>query len=273
MKGLISELTESSLVTSKTGYKKYSGKDIAELLYLHIIAYRILSCEKSEYNFIHDYSLRLKRFGSFKKWSQSSPDFYLLLLALYSEDELGLSNKSKSYLKTLNLDENKLLNWIQAVASRNRMSDIYARRLFITLDRQLKIDNLSFRSIRRLAMNWPDLDEREKKLTLTRLLQIMRARCNASDLLTRLERFARKNDLELEGVNDPEEKSLTLSQVAAKHRLKEDDGGGGDFGGGEGTTSADIAPMVVPMWGVYRRVPGPTSSRPKKKRKRRAKSK
>ena len=108
----IADLSESSLVSSKTGYKKYSGKDIAELLYLHIIAYRILSCEKSEYRFVHDYSLRLKRFGSFKKWSQSAPDLYLLLLALYSDEELGLSAKSKSYIEKLKLDENQLLNWI-----------------------------------------------------------------------------------------------------------------------------------------------------------------
>lgn len=257
---LIRELTESRLVTSKTGYKKYSGRELAEILYLHIVAFRILSCEESERTFMFNYSLKTKRNGSFKSWMQNATDLYLFLLPLFNDD-LPLTDSAQDYIDDLTLDDKLLMDWIKAVASHSIFADIYARRLFIRLDRQLLMDRMSHRSIRRLAMNWPDLNKREKQLAVTRLLQIMRTRCNSSDLLNRLEVFAKRNKLEIKNdEHDAEDNTPTLTQASARYRLKEEDGGAA-----VGTTSADIAPMVVPMAGVQRRAAAP------KKRKKRTK--
>lgn len=58
--------------------------------------------------------------------------------------------------------------------------------------------------MRRLIMDWPDLDGRESKLAMTRLLQFFRSRANKGEFLLMLNRASRHGDLELHGVCDLE---------------------------------------------------------------------
>ncbi len=248
---ILTELTESQLIPSRSGYRKYTGKQLTEMLYFHIIAFRILSCEDYMDDFVHAYAQKTKYWGKFNDWHQTATDLYFLTHANVSNDpEMKLSKPSSDYISMLQLDDKRLMAWIKSLASRNGISETYGTRFFVRLDVQLKITNGSWRSIRRLAMNWPDLTHHEKQLTMTRLLQILRARCPRSDLLAPLNKLAQHANLELKDVHNPEE-STTLSHIAAQHRLREDDGGAP--AADVSTTSSDIAPLVKPFKKVMRR--------------------
>lgn len=249
---LITELCESRLITSKTAYRKYTGRDLSELLYLHLIAFRILSCEPDHSRFIRDYSYKTKRQGVWTRWTQTSTDLYLLMLVLCSGDEsIPISDAARNYLDTLSLDDDRVMNWVKAVASNNGVADTYARRLFVLIDRQMKIEKTSLRSIRRLAMNWDKIDHYDQQLAMTKLLQLMKMRCPGSDLLPSLMELSKARKLELKNLSDPE-RSATLTEIAAQQRLNEDDAGSAPAPA-EGTTSADIAPLVKPIGKVQRR--------------------
>ena len=253
---ILAELCESQLISSKTAYRKYTGRDIVEMLYLHILAFRILSCEGSR--FIRDYAYKTKRQGGWKRWTYTSTDLYLLMLVLCSDDDsIPLSNSARKFLGKTDLDSGRVMEWVKAVAVNGGGAYAYGRRLFIYLDRQLKVEKMSYRSIRRLVMNWDDIDHGYKQLAMTRLLQLMRNKCSSSDLLRPLEKLAKDHALELEGVSCPET-SATLTEVAAKARLSEDDGGGAVVAdaapdASAGTTSGDIAPLVKPLGKVRKR--------------------
>ncbi len=247
---LINELTESHLITSKTGYRKYSGKQIAEILYLNILAFRILTCDDKN-TFIETYANKTKYFRNFDDWHQNTTDLYLLVFGLLTEDDISLSKDDLKYLKSLSFDTDRFMNWLKMFAAHSPLSETHAMRLFMSLDKNLKITNDSWRSIRRLAMNWPHITHYDRQLAMTRLLQLMRSRCPTSDLIAPLDKFAKKHDLELDDVCNPEEtnESMTLMQVAAHHQLAED----GDAAPSAATTTSDIATYVKPFMKVRRR--------------------
>jgi hypothetical protein len=248
----IKTLTESKLFPSKGTFQRYTGRQLAELAYLHIIALRIMSCEKITHMQAKQYALKTNNHDDFKKWRQSSTDLYYIIYALSAEVKAH-DNTSEHYIKTLALDLPKITAWLLSISSHNSMSETRTRRLFATLDNQFKINDGSYRSIRRLAMNWPDISLRDRQLCFTRLIQIMRSRCSSSDVFGWLEKLSKNNGLELLDVCDQEnedcDKSTTLAR-AAQGSINED----GDAAP-VGTTSADIAPFVKPLGKVRRRNP------------------
>lgn len=258
----IQSLNESKLFSSSHSFSRYTGRQLAEMCYLHIIALRIISCEKITLMQSKQYALKTNNHDKFKKWHQNSTDVYLLLYALLADDVKTHDTISRHFIDTLNIDVPKITAWLLSISSHNDMSETRSHRLFATLDNQLKVHDGSFRSIRRLAMNWTDLTLREKQLCFTRLIQIMRQRCHSSDLFFHLERLAKNNGLELLDVCDLETgygcgtptddaPTTSLARAAQLHRsVYEDDGGAAPA---IATTSADIAPLVKPLGKVRRR--------------------
>ncbi len=251
----IQSLSESKLFTSKNAFKRHTGRQLAELLYFHICALRIMSCEKITFAHAKQYALKTRNHDDYKKWKQSGTDIYYLIFALHAEDVKAHDDTSEHFIKTLVLDLPKIDEWLLSISSHTTASETKARRLFVSLDKQLKINDGTFRAIRRLAMNWPDLSLRERQLCFTRLIQIMRNRCPTSDLFMWMEKLSKNNGLELQNAcdNDTEDcgKDTTLSRAAAVHNSIYEDGDAAPVG----TTSADIAPFVKPLGKVRRRNP------------------
>lgn len=259
---LIKSLTESKQFASKNSFRRLTGRQLAELAYLHVIGLRILSREKITRQHAKQYALKTNNHDKFNKWHQSAPDLYLLLYALLADGVPTHDDTSKHFIQTLKIDIDKITAWLLSISSTNAMSETRAHRLFASLDNQFKTNDGTLRSIRRLAMNWPDLDLREKQLCFTRLIQIMRQRCPTSDLMADLQKLSKNNGLELMDVcnlenghgcgtptDDAPIRVTTLTQAAALHRsIYEDDAA-------PATTSGDIAPFVKPLGKVRRRNP------------------
>jgi len=272
---LIKQLTESKMISTPTAYRKYTGKQVAELAYMHILALRILASEHSTARDARDYARKTIRTSThFGKWMTSGTDLYLLMYALMSEDpDLRMPDSSKDFLQSMYLDEHKIRTWLGAVGFPTFES--LTSRLFLTLDTQFHVRDSTLKSIRRLVMDWPELDHRERQLAITRLLQLMRARSTHSDLLTDLQNMAKANHYELYDVCDLEtgegcdmdeapkkdtpKKLSTMTKVTAiatgaylgskiSKKLSEDDGGAV-----AGTVAADIAPLVKPLGKLQRR--------------------
>ncbi len=280
----IQQLSESNLLSSKSAYKKYSAKQVAELVYLHIIGLRILASEPLSHDWAIHYAARSTRYLGFAMWYQNATDLHLLLHALISEDvELKMPEISTEFKETLYLDETQIKRWLKEIAQ-GHLSESHTRALFMHLDGQFRIKDGSMKAIRRLAQDWPRNTRRQKQLAMTRLLQIMRVRCRQSDVHIELEKLSSALDLELKQVanqetgdniehdgSDPEfvkhppkKKTTALGHLAAfaggmlgyatvksvlgEEALTEE----GDAGA---TTSGDIASFTQPLGAVRRRIP------------------
>lgn len=200
----LQSLSESKLLSSTSSYRKYTAKQIAELVYLHVIGLRILASEPLTQAWAHDYAVRSARYLGFTKWYQNATDLHLLLHALISEDvELKMPEKSLEFKETLYFDETEIKRWLKDMC-RGHINEPHTRSLFLHMDGQFQIKDSSMKAIRRIVQDWPRNTQRQKQLAMTRLLQIMRNRCRLSDVLVQLNHLAEELKLELENVANRE---------------------------------------------------------------------
>ena len=200
----LQSLSESRLLASKQSYHKFTGRQIAELVYLHLISLRILASEPVSKAFAADYALRTVRYLGFSKWYQNATDVHLLLHALIGEDvEMKLPQASQDFRETLYFDEHDIRTWLREIGH-SHINETRTHRLFLRIDAQFQIKNASMKAIRRLVQDWPNCSTRQKQLAMTRLLQMMRVRARQSDLLVQLEKVSTQLRLELHDVANME---------------------------------------------------------------------
>lgn len=189
----ISNLSESSVFSSKTAIEKYTTDELAELVYLFIVSIRILLWNDDTNTWAKAYCHRSTRATDFKTWRTDGTDLYAAMYGLVVEkEEHSFSPKM-------------IWNWLHKAAN-GYLGEHESRQLFIKLDSYFHIRNESMKAIRRLVMEFPDLKRMEQKLAVTRLLQLLRHRAPKSELLKELHDLALNNNYEIEGAHDKEAK-------------------------------------------------------------------
>lgn len=268
---LFGDLTESRMFPSKRSLDREDFESLAESTYLLILAVRILLSEDTVKS--HRYVKRTISTNNFRSWRTDGTDLYICLHALSTgQYEAGRYPETISILA--------IQRWLREVSIANATDEQETRKLFLRMDRLLFIKEASMLAVRRLVMDWPDLDKREKKLAMTRLLQMLRARCPKVDILPMLSAMAREDNLELHNVcnaetgecNEPRvlnkggyrhamDKGSMLAGLAGlatgaaagyaatRNRVKESDCGT--------TASSSVASVAVPLGGLGPGFAGP----------------
>jgi hypothetical protein len=191
---LIPELSESWMFPSKKNLEKLSAEEVMELTHLYVVALRILFEEDDTESWVHSYAIRtLETGGNFARWRVNGTDLYHLLHALHGFREDGTR---------IGLRNEEIVVWLRDIKLRfsAQSREPRTRKLFLRLDNGLKITDQSMRAVRRLVMDWPDLTGHQRKLAMTRLIQLIRKRTLKCDILVYLERLAR-----LKGFDDTSE--------------------------------------------------------------------
>jgi hypothetical protein len=205
----IASLTESNLIRTKQSLRNYTGKDISELVFLYLVSLEILRHEEPYASEAKSYAAKTVKYGSFSHFYPSGNDLYLLLHTLFGErnqeavSHLKLPEKSAKFLSLTTLDQVRTKSYLRSVAHGSEPSS--PQNFFLHAEQALKISVSNYRSIRRLAVNWSDLDRPDKKLVMTRLLQAFRTRLIRSELKPVLERYAKDKSLEIQDVNNAEQ--------------------------------------------------------------------
>lgn len=193
---ILGDLTESRMFPSKKAIDKEDFDSLTESLFLLLIALRILLTEDGLY--AHLYVRRTISASNFKNWRADGTDVYLCMHALST----GKYEPSDEYPDTINMLS--IQRWLREMNKTDGTDETETRRLFLRIERLLFIKDASMRAIRRLVMDWPSLNSQQKRLSTTRLLQMLRARLPKSDLLPIITDVARQNNWEMMGVCDME---------------------------------------------------------------------
>lgn len=193
---ILHDLTESRMYPSRSSLEKEDFQSLTEAAFLMIVTLRILLAEKSQY--AQRYVRRMIVGSNFRQWRSNANDLYMVMHALTtgSYDPDGDEPDVISGAP--------FIRWLREMDNSDARDETETRKLFFRLDRLLEIKEASMRAIRRLVTEWPDLDKREKRLAVTRLLQMLRTRFPRSELLPVLSHAARVKDWEINDVCDPE---------------------------------------------------------------------
>lgn len=217
----IQDLSESTLIRNTYNLKSYTSRDLADITFLYFLGLQILRSEFETKSFSMAYAKKVNSWSDVDTFRTNGNDLYLLLHVLFGKHNesavLKLKNQeaSKLLIQNLHFDYSQCHQWLMnvGVGKDARSSD----QLFLMkLEGMLKIQVGDYRNIRRLVNEWADLEQGERALAMTRLLQAFRARAPKSDILAQLEHVAKKNKLEIKAAVNPETEkgTKTLKTVA-----------------------------------------------------------
>jgi hypothetical protein len=207
---LIKQLSESRLLPTPASYTKYTARELCEMTLLNLCALRILYIEKINQDWSKIYARNtLSIDDTFKKWNSSGNDLYNLLHIIQK-----LTTDKDEKWRGIVFRQQFIQRWLRDLGNESeRRYD--TDRLFGRIDQDFQISDSSVRSIRRLVIEWEDIDLYKKKLALTRMLQIFRARMSSSEMLPKLEKLADKKNLEiLDAENKEDDEDLKENATA-----------------------------------------------------------
>jgi hypothetical protein len=202
----------------------YNAKEMADLAFLYLLAMHIMRCEFDTAPFAQAYARRTMSHNGFDRDDRQNTDLYQFLRVLRDHDSgmaLDLKNPKANDLfwHEVHFNANTVKQLLNQM-TRSSYDGAAAKRLLLNLEQQLHVTTSNYRSVRRLASEWDTghLDTEQKKLTVTRLLQALRAKARRGDIIQQFQKLAHENHYELSDVCDPESGKgcLTTPQIAQK---------------------------------------------------------
>jgi hypothetical protein len=207
MYDLIKQLDENTLFRAKK-LNIFTLRDLADLTFLYCVTLHILRQEFSTNTFAIKYATRTGIHGDFSHNDVANTDLYQMLNIFSNSDKLKtLSKPDASEVLWYDMDWHSLtMKRFLANINRKKYDDQAQRQLLFQLEKQLHIINGNYKSIRRISVEWSGtlITESAKRLAVTRLLQALRARAKAGDILAPLSQLSVANHYEIKGVCDPE---------------------------------------------------------------------
>ena len=205
----IQYVAEARVVRRQSDLERYTFDEITERIYLSFLALSLMKNYSQTAGFVKTYATQTVSSGNFDRVRTTANDLANMMAVVVGNKEIVM----------------KLANKNQAMAQRERRSvpELSIRRYLRTLtddykfltelERALGISNSAYRNLRRAIGDYINLDSRSKQVTVTRLLQALKAKLAGTDIQRKAQEFADKQKLELDNVIDAERKGVPGSEL------------------------------------------------------------
>jgi len=209
------ELAEARLFRYSRSFGAFTGRQIADMMFLNMLVLQLLSLEDKTAKKAIDYAKITVAYGNFALFRTAASDLYLLAYAILHPDNKNMKyskhNESLQFLKSLQFDQGLYVRYLRLIAQ-GRATKQYAYTYFFRLETQLKIRDSRYKRWRRLISTYSTLRFAQRNaLTAQILFEIKRiggGSGRGSELIPALEPFLKKR-----GYQDAERKA---NQAAAK---------------------------------------------------------
>ena len=212
----VKDLNESSQYRTRQNVYGVSARELADHAFIDLMALWILYNEFDYAPISIKYAAKTMMYGGFRNYRQSGTDLYMTLHFITNKDADAIkgSGADNTLLQRINIPEARLKNYLNQMKY-NQLSQGQARQFLQEMERKLYVTNSSYRSVRRLAQDWPKLNETQRALVVTRILQFYRTHARRSELFGFLSDLARSKKLEIRNANNAEQpKSKTTATIA-----------------------------------------------------------
>lgn len=211
---LINQFNESHQYRSKSQLAQTTAREVADFAFMDLVALWILF---NEYDFAPQsikYAEDTATFNRFTNYRQMGTDLYhnLHVLTQRRTDLITANDADAALLGRISLDERQLVRYLRGIAN-NNMNMGMARMSLQRFENALHISNSNYRSVRRLAQNWPRLQTAQKRTVITRMMFFYRTHARRSEMYKLLKTLAASQGLEDKDAKNPE--MSTGAKVAA----------------------------------------------------------
>lgn len=212
---LIKEFTESTQYRTTSAIKQTDARVVCDHAFMDMIALWILYNEFEYAPQARKYAERTATFNRFTNFRQMGTDLYLSLhLITQKRTDLLASESDHTLLDRIQLDVPSIVRYLRA-ASQNVLNAGLVRMTLQRLENALYIEDSNYRSIRRLAQNWPNLSTSQKRTVLTRMVFFYRTHARRSEMYAMIETLAKSNGLLDPSASNPERPSRLKTAAAA----------------------------------------------------------
>ena len=192
-------LSEAKLFRYSRNFGSFTGRQVADLLFLNIISLQLLSIEKDTHTISKKYAQRTVAYGSFALFRTAATDLYMLTYQVLhpANDHCNIKNpiESKRFLGKLKFEQGIMIRWLRTVAQGQSAFD-WTRQFFYRLESQLQIKDSRYKRWRRLISTYDSLTFEQRNVLIAQItFEIKRIGGGAgrgSELLTYLEPFKQK---------------------------------------------------------------------------------
>ncbi len=197
----IGDLMESRMFRSKSKVEDTNAREMADFAMMNLLALYILS---NEYDFAvaaQDYAKRTMMYGNFNSYRAGGTDLNIALTAVRN----GMSGdgaKDDLQNKKLRFNDVKIKAFLNTIKAGRPPVSVPS--FFLRMEKDLDIQNSNYRSIRRLAQDWPRLNKMQKQLVITRMMQFFRAKALRSELYSYIRDMSRSQGLEARNAHNAE---------------------------------------------------------------------
>lgn len=212
------ELSEARLFRYSRSFGAFTGRQIADLMFLNMLALELLSLEEKTSKRAKDYAKTTVAYGNFALFRTAATDLYLLAYQLLHPDNkhvnMSKHNESLNFIKGLQFDQGLYVRYLRLIAQ-SRANPSYSYTYFYRLETQLKIRDSRYKRWRRLISTYSNLKFAQKNALHAQILfEIKRIGGGAgrgSELVPALEPFLKKR-----GYSSAEKKAEKQAQAANK---------------------------------------------------------
>jgi hypothetical protein len=223
----LQDLNEARMVVSKSHLRRLTARDVADLVFLHLLTLQLFKQEYSTRSWAINYAHNTWQGGNFANLRADRTDLYNLLFLIVGQNNddaikrLKNPEESKELIKYLSVDRDAIRRYLRLVAT-NKSNPGWERRFFLQIQVGLHIDTQGYRAIRQIVTHYDPMNYEHKRLVVTRLLMAFRKRAIRSDMYKRLEQFAKTQKLEIKDrICNPETgKGCEQEQIVAHQPKK-----------------------------------------------------
>lgn len=173
------ELCEALLYRSTRSFGVLTGRDIADLLFIHTMLLYVLAQESQTEKYAQDYAYDTIKFGTYALFRTHATDIYLLAYTVLVDHstQVKLKNhiESRDLLDSLQFNRKQHVDFLRRISTGDETTGIAVSYLY-RLETQLRVENPRLKFMRRSVVTWHTMSQKQKarfySMVYTELMRI-----------------------------------------------------------------------------------------------------
>lgn len=208
---LINDLNESKLFRTRQQAETTDARDMIDFAFINMLTLQLLYSDYATAPIAKDYAAKTIQYQGFGNYQQAGSDLYIALNSILNKN-LGGGSHAELQLNKINVPVSKIKDYLIKLSTGQSVQGTAS--FLYNLEKGLDIQDSNYKDLRRLIASWNNIDNMQKKIVVTRLLQFYRTKAIRSELYNILSSYAKEKNLELKNVRNAEKPSK-LAKVAA----------------------------------------------------------
>ncbi len=191
------DLYEARMTRDSENQRILTYTDCTERTYLSLLILQLLSQFSTYRQYASQYARQTKK-TNYKQFRMYSTDLHNFVYFVTGDDKamdkLKDSIAAKMLRKRASFPTMAFNRYLGEIGSGLNPSGVL--QFFLNVENGLNIRNTDYKTVRREILSYDRLSERDRRMTVTRLLHAARAKLRSSDIIEHLEKLAADRNLE-----------------------------------------------------------------------------